>query len=264
MEYFARAFSQKNTQKTLFTTCSLILLTLMMALAIAGSLSRSTWISTSIGLVLMACAFSYYFPNKPQELESDDFSRKSRKKPVGYYLARLKTPLLLLLSCTILLFFLNERGKELVGARIDFAVKNSIDDIRWTMYGDTWRMIGDSPVAGVGLSNWAERYQRYMDQDLSGINPVYLHSEPLQALSELGILGISPLLCLVFLLLNSAFGVIKNLREKEKLRLRVLGLSIGALTVCLASFFDFPFRIPALVGMLAIYIGLLCTSIEAD
>ncbi len=244
---------------------------LAVLLAILGTLSRGTWFGLSIGI---AC---YFFLSQTKRTESESSreaelsSRRrrsgtssSRKRKSSFslevalsWLSRLTRPTFLLLAAIFIVFYFSERGTDLLAARIDYGLMYSKDDIRWQMYADTLPMIRENPIVGVGLGGWRAEYPRFMTHLLSGVDPVYLHSEPLQMLAEFGAAGAAIMLLLVIYCLKQALSALSVLRASDSGKARRLcALLCGFVGFFAASFFDFPLRMPAIVFMTAIYLAL--------
>jgi O-antigen ligase len=137
----------------------------------------------------------------------------------------------------------------------------SKDDLRWQMYADTLPMIRDHLFFGVGLGGWLQAYGPYASPAMSGLNPVFLHNDPEQFLSELGILGALPIILLILSLGRLAIAKRAALPPEiaQRLTFRVCGLA-GFLV---ASFLDFPFHIPSIQITLAVLLGLTVFDIES-
>ena len=156
------------------------------------------------------------------------------------------------------LFLFTGQGLDSVEGRLEYGFKASKEDIRWTLYSDSFEMLKDNPVFGVGFSAWEAEYPRYMNPELADVIPEYLHSDPLQILSELGIVGVLPLVILC------AYLFLQVLRSKVSGADAIL---INAITVSLigflvASCFDFPFRIPAISYLFCLLIAYLCFLLD--
>jgi hypothetical protein len=272
--------SKKSTQTHLkdFIICSSVLLTI--SLAIIGSLSRNAGISIFVLTIIY-----FVLPRKSKKViptpisalnieASQDSSQSSRVRTrkerrssttrkfdsfnADTYLLSFKRFLkigIILASIWILSFFLGERGGELFKSRIEYALLYTQDDMRWQMYTDSLPMILDYYWLGIGLGNWAAAYPSYMSTGLSGMEPAYLHSDILQLLIELGIIGF-----LIFAF-SFTYWLLKTLRPVTiehgyKIRFSRLALSIGVSAVIICAAFEFPFRIPAISSLFVICLAL--------
>jgi hypothetical protein len=243
-------------------------------LSIVGTLSRGTWLGLAVGtlsyFLLSRSALSPLHDGDSSGLtERKHRSGRTRRKSssaktknwsfesILKISRRCARPTFLIVGGIMLFFFLSERGQDLVANRLDYGLMASKDDMRWQLYQDTLSMIADHPIIGVGLGGWAAEYSRYMAPELSGVNPVYLHSEPLQLLAECGILG-AALIALLWagastLGVRSCFSL--GRRKMSEARYQIALLS-GLFGLTIASFFDFPLRMPAIASLLAIYLCL--------
>ena len=126
-------------------------------------------------------------------------------------------------------------------------------------------MVADHPLLGVGLGNWGNAYPQYMSRQLSGLNPEYAHSDPLQLLSEVGIVGVLPIVLLFVFTIGRGFRVWRKSLKLEgslKERIHLFSLLIGAITVAIASFFDFPFRAESILAQTAVLLALMTFYID--
>lgn len=249
---------------------------LICGVCIAGSLSRSSWIGCALGLFafLLLSRFAASPGIKPVEAQESrpklslfSHSRRRRRgvgrRPLSesdisrafYALERSFGPLLVALSLFLVVIFLQERGRELIEARIEYGLLHSVEDMRWQLYVDTWPMIREYLLFGVGLGAWAVYFPQYASQGLSGVDPVYLHSEALQTLAELGLVGCAALLFTGALVVRGTWRAIKAADEKYKPLL--IGIAGGLIAFCAPMCFDFPLRIPAVAFMLAVMLALL-------
>ncbi len=178
------------------------------------------------------------------------------------YVPRISSSFVLISAAAGVYFFLQGKGLDLFADRLDYGLSHSLDDIRWIMYHNTQQMIADNPWWGVGLGNWASSFWQYMNEAIAGINPVYLHSDPLQLLAEVGLLGMLPLLGLFVFSLGRSIAGIRRLtlaghgNTAQLARLQI-GLLAGILGMLTSSFVDFPLHIPAILVFFAGYFALL-------
>lgn len=246
-------------------------LILAVLLAIFGTLSRSSWLGLSIGLIV------YYFLTKssggaPQETlpylatskrrrRSSSESKRGEKgfsfAPVAKFLVRLARPGFVVLALVLTVFFLSERGRDLFAQRLDYGLMYSKDDIRWQMYSDTLPMISEHTLFGVGFGGWDAVYASLKTPLLAGLKPVYLHSDPLQLIAECGAVGASFIFALVFVLGIKVVRTARTLMRTKPEEGRFLSaLFSGVLGFLIGSCLDFPFRMPAILFSLALYLAL--------
>jgi O-antigen ligase len=143
-------------------------------------------------------------------------------------------------------FFLFGRGQELFLDRLQYGLLHSHADLRWQLYSDTLGMLQQHWLLGVGLGGWAYWYPRFADPRMSGIDPVYLHSDPYQIMVESGLLGTAILLITAGLVART---VIRAVRSSHGMHVSILiGATSGVAALLVASLVDFPFRIPAIAS----------------
>ncbi|MBN8549919.1 MAG: O-antigen ligase family protein [Deltaproteobacteria bacterium] len=244
---------------------------LAVLLALVGTLSRGTWFGLSVA------ALAYFFltrrrvtasnetptEDEPRHRHTQRSSGSSKHKnafSVEAFImgvSRLARPTFVILAGIFLIFFFSERGRDLVSARIDYGLMYSKDDMRWQMYADTLPMIKEHPLLGVGLGGWRAEFPRAMSPLLSGVEPVYLHSEPLQLIAELGLIGFTIVCLLIFYCSIQGLKALALFKVSDHSRARTMtALLCGMWGFFAASFFDFPLRMPAIVFMLGIYLAL--------
>lgn len=283
----------RGLQKYALRSCFLVVFLGAALLAITGSLSRAGWLGLAVGLVLLVARSLYLapltlwlrrdVPRSPtvrspgmNEIAFSEMGARRRSRShrgsgatkatgekVEAFLESLSgfsKPIIALIALFALVFFLRGRGTELLASRLDYGLAYSQDDIRWQLYKDSLEMIRDHLLTGVGIGQWAEYYPAYMSPLLSGVDPVYLHSDPLQLLSESGVIGFSLLAALVLLLLRDA---LRAARRAEHANQRIIvALTCGSVALITASIFDFPFRIPAIVATFSAYLALLSFYVD--
>ncbi len=284
--------SSKTFQNRTLVLTLYIIGILAVALCIAGTQSRGTWLGVSIGVFLFIVAKKIAAPKKehanhnpnlrhslprdsieeeePEMHDAHSHSRSGRGRrrrssrrnskdgpsKIGIFLKKSITPAAIFGAFLVFLLFLNQRGVELVAGRINYGLLYSKDDVRWELYADTSKMIADHPLFGVGFGAWASKYPEYMNPILSGINPVYLHSDPLQIVAELGIVAALPLLFLLALVLRNTWRYFRREQATSE-GSTILSLGIGLISIIIASLLDFPFRIPGITYLCAVTFSLL-------
>lgn len=289
------AISSHHLQSRIIRMVLLFTMMLCLLLAIAGSLSRSGWLGLAAGITAFVLGQRYWSTSSrpvsdgaasmeekaPQTHGPAQESMTNTSIEVGpgthntikhihhrhhhaspaaawqvpSLLSKAAKPTFLALALAALYLFLQGRGSELIEERIDYGLAYSKDDMRWQLYSDTWPMLEEHWLIGVGLGQWAKYYPRYMHRSLSGVDPVYLHSDPLQLLAEIGLLGSLVVIVGGLILIRRELKRLKGVSPPE--RGMILGLAVGLFSLLLASSLDFPFRIPAIVFYCAIYLALL-------
>ena len=251
-----------------------------LTLALLGSLSRGAFFGFLVGLV--GFVFFYYkqrkvkpklytAPHAKKEVprhRSRRLSPKERESQrIKYYSDKAKEifskwiPVFLLTSIVLtLVIFLQGEGTQRLEGRVEYGLISTLEDTRWQMYSDSLSILSDKPILGVGLGNWDRVYPEYMNSKLSGMNPGYLHSDPLQALIELGLVfgGI--------FILSGCFFLFKSFKTllscKSRSRHLAIALFCGLFAVAFASLFDFPFRIPAISLVFILGLSIFCYEMD--
>jgi O-antigen ligase len=267
-------FSSQRFQSRLTHLLALSVGLLLIGIAIAGSLSRAAWAAISVGVVGLLLFERFILPPRNNDTQpspnADQLSRYAprsrersiRGRPFDLWstLRRWVRPFLFVIALLAFLFFLNERGRELFADRLEYGLLHTKDDIRWQMYRDTLPAISEHLWFGVGIGNWEPYFRHSMDPLLAGINPVYLHSDPLQLITEVGLVGFAPLLILFLMGSRAAIQKIRTSPHDRAVRLSSLLLAIWC--VLGASCFDFPFRIPAIALQFTLLLAMLCAKCE--
>ena len=146
-------------------------------------------------------------------------------------------------------------GIDAVLARYENIMKErESDKDRVAYWRDAWKMIKRHPVLGQGLGTFQWTYPAY--ESVEADRPAtYAHSDYVQALAEVGIVGLALLLW--------AFGAVwrvavRNLRDAEDPLVRGIGVgTLGALTaIALQETTDFALYIPAVAMTAALVVGL--------
>jgi O-antigen ligase len=133
------------------------------------------------------------------------------------------------------------------------------------MYEETFSIVRENPLFGVGMGGWEQAYSRFRTPQLAGLRPVYAHSEPVQLLAETGVIGFSLLGALVVCLTRYGWRAVSRLGgspETAVYATHTKGLIAGLIAFVVGTFFDFSFRMPAITFMVAVYVGLLSYYID--
>jgi tetratricopeptide (TPR) repeat protein len=153
--------------------------------------------------------------------------------------------------------FLSDRTRTVINKniRLDF----------WRAALEQWKL---NPLVGTGSSTYLF-YGRQFRTDAVQMDPVYVHNDYLQLLSEYGLAGLTTFL--LFLLFHVRRGLImarrlgpRRIAATQRLPSNTLALNLGALGAVGAygvhSAFDFNLHIPANVLLVAFVFGILANS----
>jgi O-antigen ligase len=198
----------------------------LMGISVIVSLSRG-------GMISLAAGLSYLI------LVSVIQTRKSKLVPSDSPFALMRVGIVALIALTIIVGGIWVGAEDVVNR---VSVNPSQDDSRALVWKDTWSMIRDNPLIGVGLGAFETAYPIYSHAD--GLYVVdYAHNDYLQILVEGGIAG--GLIALWFLLL-----VFRALARSAKSRDPLLaGLAVGSgggiISILVHSMVDFNLEIPS-------------------
>ncbi len=126
---------------------------------------------------------------------------------------------------------------------------------RFVMALDSFRIFMDFPLFGTGLGTFGEIVQKY--KSLSWFSRYgFSHNEPVQLLSETGIVGSSLIILFILLNLKKALKTFLERNNRFVVYTSIGGIT-GIVTVCIQSFFDFIFHVPSILMLFFIILGLL-------
>jgi len=108
---------------------------------------------------------------------------------------------------------------------------------------DSIQIVGDFPVFGTGLGTYGEIAQIYKTTDWQ-TSYVFAHNEPIQLLSETGLIGFVSISLFIVLFMYSVFMIWLK-RQSRFPSYMTLGCIISLFAFILHSFFDFAFHVPA-------------------
>ncbi len=327
----SRLVTSERMQAKVIKLMFLLVLAVMLLISVIGSLSRAAWLGMSVGLFAFvytlwisrpngSSRFSGHSPqykSRTEKLEADEllkdpsFGDKSRARKRRHrhlssksqaphfpaFLSKAFKPALIILGIGIVILFLRGQGEELLSERLEYGLLYSKDDLRFQLYKDTMPMIFNNLFFGTGLGTWDSIYPKYMNFQLSGVAPEYLHSEPLQLLAETGLAGVSILFGVFVILLSASLKILRfktvedetqglqssspmtssehrkpksfsqadysSLKQNQaETKTLISGLFCGLLALVVASCLDFPFHIPAIILFLSFFLSLLTSLVD--
>lgn len=136
-----------------------------------------------------------------------------------------------------------------------------LNNPRVAPWKNTFELIKDNPLVGVGVGQWPTYYPLYYDRiekDVFFNEKVqfrHLHNDYLEVLANVGIIGVFFLLWLFLLIMRSTYQVLSD-SEREG-RYLVLALILGLIGFAVSAVFSFPLKVhyPLLLAM--VYIALI-------
>jgi len=126
---------------------------------------------------------------------------------------------------------------------------------------NTFEMIKDNPLQGVGIGQWSSEYPRYYDRikrDIifnDNVRFARLHNDFLEMLANVGIIGYIFLLWISFLVVKNIITILINPISES--RLVALSLSLGLIGFLIVAMFSFPIRLYLPAFLVIIFIGLI-------
>ena len=113
---------------------------------------------------------------------------------------------------------------------------------RTEVWKDSWKMVRDHPVTGVGLGAYETVFPTYArNNGMLLIN--YAHNDYIQALTDGGVVGGLLALAFIVLILRAAFRGMKS--DDPLLAGLAMGFGAGVFSILVHSLFDFNLQIPS-------------------
>ena len=117
------------------------------------------------------------------------------------------------------------------------------DKIRLKLYDMSFNVLKDYPFTGIGFASFNILTDKYLDEDLNNAYPEYLHNDWLELLLDIGYPFYIIFLLLVLIIIFIFLKRIKFLPYKKQIL--CIGLFSSCCSICIGSFVDFHFHIPA-------------------
>ena len=115
---------------------------------------------------------------------------------------------------------------------------------RWSLWVDTFEILKDFPVLGSGLGTFTEVFSMYRSFHIVGLH-THAENDFLQLASEVGLLGVGPLLVLFLFLFHKAASGIRSLSPEEPQRYIGIGGLVGILALMFHSIVERNIQVPA-------------------
>lgn len=128
-------------------------------------------------------------------------------------------------------------------------------NFRFTLLSDAWRVWLDSFWWGTGPGTYRLVIPYYQSESLGSVQVAHAHCDPLQWLAELGLWGMTGSLVLIGLIVKRTWrsGSSQSNERPTFGELERPAFGLGLLTVSLHSLIDFPWRMPAIVWVAAVW-----------
>lgn len=127
---------------------------------------------------------------------------------------------------------------------------------RLKLYDMSFDILKDYPVTGIGFASFPILIDKYLKEDLKAY-PEYLHNDWLELLLDVGYPAYAIFLLLIFILIFVFLRRIKFLSYKKKILF--IGSFSACCSICIGSFVDFHFHIPANAMLFLICLATLCS-----
>jgi len=115
---------------------------------------------------------------------------------------------------------------------------------RWIRWVNTFEILKDFPVLGSGLGTFTEVFSMYRSFHIVGLD-IQAENDFLQLASEVGLLGVGPLLVLFLFLFHKAASGIRSLSPDEPQRYIGIGGLVGILALMFHSIVQKNLQLPA-------------------
>ncbi len=115
---------------------------------------------------------------------------------------------------------------------------------RWSLWGDTLRIVKDFPVLGTGLGTFSQVLPMYKSFHMRRL-VTHAENDFLQLASEVGLVGMGILLVLFVFLFTKAVQRIRSLSTADSQRYIGIGSLVGILALMFHSLFERNLQVPA-------------------
>jgi len=115
---------------------------------------------------------------------------------------------------------------------------------RWSLWVSTFGIVKDFPLFGSGLGTFAEVFSMYRSSHIFTID-IQAENDFLQLASEVGLVGIVPLLVLFIFLFSKAVSGVRSLSSEEPQRYIGIGGLVGILAFMFHSIVQKNLQLPA-------------------
>jgi O-antigen ligase len=215
----------------------------LMGIAVLVSLSRGGMISLAAGMIFLV-------------LVSVRLARKNKLGASGSSAILIRVGAVVAIAFAIITGAIWIGTEDVVNRVSEALIQDSNRAIVWK---DSWAMIRDNPVIGVGLGAFEVAYPIYSHTD--GLAVVgYSHNDYLQILVDGGIAGGAVALWFLILVFRA---LARNIKSKDPLLAGLaVGCGCGIISILVHSMFDFNLQIPS-NALLFLFLSAVVTNIGA-
>ena len=242
--------SQNKLKKSL-----LLIVILLMGGSLILTFTRGSYLGFAVSLIFMFLLFLSH--------QGNDFIKENKKTFILLLIA--------ILVVTILFILPNPLTKpgtiiSKIKGRISITQVSQDSSLkrRAAIWKFTLMMIKDHPLLGSGIGTYKYntlRYQaKFFDQGQNRTLYPYgfadkAHNEYLQLWSELGIIGLSIFIWLMFSYFNYGLKKLKSIKDEYRQGI-IIGLMGAVVAVLVDGIFGFPFHLPATIVLFWLVLGL--------
>ena len=132
---------------------------------------------------------------------------------------------------------------------------------RIPLWVNTFEMVKDYPLTGVGVNQWSEHYPLYYDKVVKDVafnektRLKRVHNEYIETLANVGIIGYSFLLWALFYIIRYIMITLKSVDNES--RSIVLAVALGMVGFAVVAFFSFPIQSYLPVFILMFFVAIL-------
>ncbi len=212
----------------------LITVSLMLLISVILTRSRGAMLATFVSVFIFMLLYVYHF--------SDNIKQKLYK-------------ILFVLAILAVSSFAIYKNIDAINAYSQRTTGMS-EATRLKLYDMSFDILKDYPVTGIGFASFPILIDKYLKEDLKAY-PEYLHNDWLELLLDVGYPAYAIFLLLIFVLIFIFLRRIKFLSYKKKILF--IGSFSACCSICIGSFVDFHFHIPANAMLFLICLATLCS-----
>ena len=210
-----------------------IVLSVMFLISVVLTRSRGAMLATYISVFIFLFLYFYHF-----------------SKTLWQKIYKLLTVLILLSISSFIIYnnidAINAYSQRTTGIS---------DTIRLKLYDMSFDVLKDYPLTGIGFASFNILTDKYLDENLNNAYPEYLHNDWLELLLDIGYPLYAVFLLFVLMIIFIFLKRIKHLSYKKQIL--YIGLFSSCCSICIGSFVDFHFHIPANAMLFLICLAIL-------